>query len=443
MPSKPGLIQVLRNIAWHSSEKILRMITGFLVGLWLARYLGPKQYGSLNYVMAWLGMFNAIAWLGVGETVMRDMVRDRADEGRILGSAFLIRLCGSVLAVSAALIAAHWVGSFDSTQMVLLAILCIGVPFAETPAGVWMWFASHTNIRPVVLGKNLAMILGALAKVGVIMLGAGLIALSAVLAFESVLMGGFLFGAYYLQGQRFSRWRFDLDHARQMLRTGLPIILSALVVSLNARVDQLMLGHLTSMTDVGIYSAALRFSEIWWVVPPMLVQTLAARYIYPKDLGMQLQTNVARIVAGMAMLSLLPCILLSVAGTDLLNLVLGKQYQGASTVLMIHIWTAVLVFIDAPVNQYLLATNRQAQLVVKSIVLLLLNLSLALFLVPAYGAQGAAIGILTAQALTVLALPLLYPPLRDIFRIYLQAVAEAPHLAKSSARFLAQRLGKR
>jgi hypothetical protein len=29
----------------------------------------------------------------------------------------------------------------------------------------------------------------------------------------------------------------------------------------------------------------MRFSEIWWVVPPMIIQTLAARYIYPKDLG--------------------------------------------------------------------------------------------------------------------------------------------------------------
>jgi polysaccharide transporter, PST family len=443
MATQQGLALVLRNIAWHSSEKVLRMFTGLVVGLWMARYLGPKQFGSLNYIMAWLGMFNAIAWLGVGEAAMRDMVRDRTDEGRILGSAFLIRLVGSLLAVASALAAAHWLGGFSSTQFMLLAILCIGVPFAEIPGGVWLWFASHTNIGPAVMGKNLAMILGALAKVGVILAGAGLIALTAIVALESVLAGVFLFTVYYLHGQRFSHWRFDAAHAWQMLRSGLPIILSALVVSLNAKVDQIMLGRLTSMTDVGIYSAALRFSEIWWVVPPMIVQTLAARYIYPKDLGPQLQTNVARIVAGMAMLSLLPCILLTVAGPELISLVLGKQYQGAGSVLMIHVWTAVLVFIDAPVNQYLLASNRQAQLVIKSVVLLSLNFALALTLIPAYGPQGAAMGILIAQGITVLLLPVFYSPLRDLFRIFQMAAHEVPVLLRAGARLVSRQLSRK
>jgi PST family polysaccharide transporter len=253
-------------------------------------------------------------------------------------------------------------------------------------------------------------------------------------------MGVFLFAAYYLKGQRFSAWRFDLRHAWQMLLTGLPIILSALVVSLNARVDQLMLGRLTNMTDVGIYSAALRFSEIWWVVPPMIVQTLAARYIYPKDLGAQLQTNVARIVAGMAMLSLIPCLLLTGVGAELISLMLGAQYQGAGSVLMIHVWTAVLVFIDAPANQYLLATGRQSLLVLKSVVLLLLNLSLVLLLIPAYGPLGAAIGVLLAQALTVLVLPVLFSPLRDICAIYVLAVKEAPGLIRTGFSSLRQKI---
>jgi PST family polysaccharide transporter len=426
--SAKGFGQVLRNIAWHSSEKVLRMLIGFLVGIWLARYLGPERFGNFNYIMAWLGMFSAVAWLGVGETVMRDMVRDRNDEGRILGSALLIRLCGSLLATSLALGAAKWFGGFDTTQLTLLAILCIGIPFAETPAGIWMWFASHTNIGPAVLGKNVSMILGALLRVGVILTGMGLIALVSALALESILLWLCLVGAYLWSGERFSHWRFDIRHAWQMMLTGLPIILSALAVSLNARVDQIMLGRLTNMTDVGIYAAAMRFSEIWWVVPPMIVQTLAARYIYPKDLGEKLPQNVARIIAGMAMLSLMPCIIFSAIGPEVIGLVLGKQYQGAANVLMIHIWTAILIFIDAPVNQYILATQRQSMLVLKSMVLLILNFCLALLLIPQYGPDGAAIATLTAQAVTVLILPLLYYRLRDVANIYRLAVRAIPSL---------------
>lgn len=436
MTSNKGFGQVLRNIAWHSSEKILRMLISFLVGIWLARYLGPEQFGRFNYIMAWLGMFSAIAWLGVGETVMRDMVRDRGDEGRILGSALMIRLCGSVLSIALAIGVAKWLGGFDKTQLMLLAILCIGVPFAETPAGIWMWFASYTNIGPVVLGKNISMILGALLRVAVIVANAGLIALMSALTLESILLWLCLVGAYLWYGERFSHWRFDFRHAWRMLLTGLPIILSALVISLNARVDQIMLGRLTSMTEVGVYAAAMRFSEVWWVVPPMIIQTLASRYIYPKDLGGQLQSNMARIIAGMALLSLIPCFLISAIGGEMISLFLGKQYLGAGSVLMIHIWTAVLIFIDAPVNQYLLATHRQSKLVLKSVVLLLFNFGLTLVLIPRHGAYGAAMATLIAQAVTVLLLPLLFPSLRDVRGIYRLAMNEVGPLLASCARLI-------
>lgn len=435
-----GLGLVLRNIAWHSSEKVLRMLIGFLVGIWLARYLGPELFGGFNYIMAWLGMFSGIAWLGVGDAVMRDMVRDRHDEGRILGSAFLIRLCGSLLASGLALGAARWLGGFTDTQFTLLAILCIGLPFAEATAGIWIWFASHTNIGPAVIGKNIAMITGALLKVAVILSGAGLIALMSAVALESVLFGLCLIVAYLWFGERFSHWLFDARHAWQMLTSGLPIVLSGLAVSLNAQVDQLILGRLSGMADVGVYAAAMRFSEIWWVVPPMIVQTLAARYIFPNDLGDRFQSNVARIIAGMALLSFIPCLLLSAVGSELISLMLGKQYLGASSVLMIHIWTAVLVFIDAPANQYLLAKNRQSQLVLKSVVALLTNAALALLLVPQYGPQGAASATLIAQALTVLALPMLYPPMRDLGRIYGLALEETPRLLALCSGFVAQRI---
>jgi O-antigen/teichoic acid export membrane protein len=110
---------------------------------------------------------------------------------------------------------------------------------------------------------------------------------------------------------------------------------------------------------------------------------------------------------------------------------------------MIHIWTAVLVFIDAPVNQYLLATHRQSQLVVKSVVVLLVNFCLAFFLVPRFGPQGAAAATLIAQATAVLALPALYPPLRDLRSIYRQAITETPGLVLSILKLIAQRLNAR
>jgi PST family polysaccharide transporter len=439
MNSGDGFTRIVRNIGWQSTEKLFRILSGLFVGLWIARYLGPEQFGNFSYIMSWLGIFNAIAWLGVGEAAIRDMVRDRSEEGRILGSALMIRLCGSFLAIALALGTAKSIGSFDESQLTLLAILCVGVPFVEAPAGILIWFASHTNIKPAVIGRIIAIFFGAFLKIGVILTGAGLIALMTAVALESVVVGFCMIIAYLWYGENFLRWRFDIRHALKMLITGLPIVLSGLVMSVNARVDQLLLGHLATMSDVGIYAAAMRFSEIWWVVPPMIVLTLAPRYIYPIDLGDQLQGNVARIISGMALLSLIPCLFVSLIGADVISLILGNQYSGANHVLIIHIWTAVLVFIDTPVNQYLLATHRQSLLVLKSIVLLLFNFVLCICLIPLYGPQGAAAATLISQAVTVLMLPILYKPMRDLNSIYRHAFSEVPFLLTYCLRFTSKR----
>jgi O-antigen/teichoic acid export membrane protein len=440
MSSKQGRLQVLRNIIWHSSEKALRMFIGFFIGLWVARYLGPEQFGRFNYISSWLGMFEAIAWLGVGDTMIRDLVRHREDEDLMMGSAFMIRLGGSLLAVALMLGTAGPLGRIKGDDLVLLAILAVGVPFAQTTGGIWIWFASHTNIGPAVLTKNVSMIIGAIMRCGAIIANAGLIGLMAALSLEYVFWWFFIFGIYVWHGESFFRWRFNVRYAWQMLLTGIPIILSALVASLNQRVDQIMLGRLTSMTDVGVYAAALRFSEIWWVVPPIIVQSLASRYIYSKDIGDQLHQNVARIVAGMALLAFIPCLLMSVLGTEVIAVFLGNQYEGSANILTIHIWTAVLIFIDAPVNQYLLATYRQSQLLFKSIALLVLNFALILVLVPRYGAQGAAVATLAAQAVIVLVLPVLYLPLRDVGGVYVRAISELRPLLISIYRMAIEHL---
>lgn len=434
-----NLSRAIRNIGWHSTERFLRMGVGLLVGLWIARFLGPEKFGNFSYITSWLGLFNAIAWLGVGETAIRDMVRDRCNEGQVLGSALIIRLNGSLLAILLATASARWIGNFDASQMLLLLVLCIGLPFAEALGGVHIWFVSHTNIKPVFFGKCFSLLIGAALRVGVILSGSGMILLMFAVATESIVFGLSLAVAYVAVGERFSHWRFNVSHSWKMFISGMPVVLAGLVTTLNARVDQLVLGRLSNMADVGLYAAAMRFSEVWWGVAPMIVLTLAPHYIFPERLGPKLQENIARIVTGMMLLSLIPCLLISIFGSELIRIILGDQFYGADNVLKIHIWIAVLVFIDAPVIQYLLATNRQRPLIARSVILLVSNLGLSIVLVPLYGPTGAASAALIAQVVTIFLLPLIYAPLRDLLSIYWLTGNQVGGLFRATFRWVIRR----
>lgn len=68
----PGFRRYFVNTSWLFAEKILRMVVGLIVGVWVARYLGPERYGLLNYAMSFVGLFSAIATLGLDGIVVCD-----------------------------------------------------------------------------------------------------------------------------------------------------------------------------------------------------------------------------------------------------------------------------------------------------------------------------------------------------------------------------------
>ena len=73
-------------------DKLFKLLLGLLVSAWVARYLGPAQYGELAYVLAFLAFFQAVAVLGMDGIIVRDMAKDKTKAGEILGTAFVLRI---------------------------------------------------------------------------------------------------------------------------------------------------------------------------------------------------------------------------------------------------------------------------------------------------------------------------------------------------------------
>jgi Na+-driven multidrug efflux pump len=84
------------NTSWLFGEKILRMIVGLFVGIWVARYLGPEQFGLLSYAQSFVGLFIAIATLGLDGIVVRELVKDSSRRDELIGTAFWLKLIRDV-----------------------------------------------------------------------------------------------------------------------------------------------------------------------------------------------------------------------------------------------------------------------------------------------------------------------------------------------------------
>jgi O-antigen/teichoic acid export membrane protein len=89
----------LSNSLWMLLEKSSRIISGILVGVLVARYLGPAQYGLINYALSVISIFTILSTLGLDSIVVRELITRKDKKNEILGTTFFMRLGGALLVV--------------------------------------------------------------------------------------------------------------------------------------------------------------------------------------------------------------------------------------------------------------------------------------------------------------------------------------------------------
>ena len=89
----------LKNISWLFFDKIIRIFGGLVVGIWVARYLGPNDFGVLNYALAYITFFMLFVKLGLDQIVIREIVKRPKLTNYLLGTAFGLKLIGSIVAI--------------------------------------------------------------------------------------------------------------------------------------------------------------------------------------------------------------------------------------------------------------------------------------------------------------------------------------------------------
>ena len=88
--------KILKNIGWLFFDRVFRMGMALVVGAWVARYLGPEQYGSINYLMATIGLFASFAALGLDSMIVKEIVDHPHKSSTIMSTVFSMRLLSGI-----------------------------------------------------------------------------------------------------------------------------------------------------------------------------------------------------------------------------------------------------------------------------------------------------------------------------------------------------------
>ncbi|MDO5151715.1 MAG: oligosaccharide flippase family protein, partial [Oscillospiraceae bacterium] len=64
----------IRNTGWIVFAQIYQMAVQLIIGVISARYLGPSNYGTINYAASYISFFTILCALGLEGIVVKEMV---------------------------------------------------------------------------------------------------------------------------------------------------------------------------------------------------------------------------------------------------------------------------------------------------------------------------------------------------------------------------------
>ncbi|UJS18595.1 MAG: flippase [Candidatus Jettenia sp.] len=391
LESRVNLQNILANTGWLFIDKILRMGVGLFVGVWIARYLGPEQFGLFNYAVAFVMLFSAIATLGLDGIVVRDIVREPSKKNEILGTTFVLRLIGGSVAFLLSVAVISFIRSQDALIKWLIGIIAAGMIFQAFDT-IDFWFQSQIKSKYTVYAKNTAFLLIAFVKVALISVKASLLAFAWAGLAEVIIGSVALVVIYRINKQYIKAWRSSISLARRLLKDSWPLILSSIMIMIYMRIDQIMLGNMISNKEVGLYSAAVRLAEVWYFIPMSIVSSLFPNIVEAKQIGDSFfYEKLQKLYNVMVFLAYIVAIPTTFLSNLAIKLLYGEAYSKAGALLSVLVWASLFVNLGVARSSFLTTMNWTKAHFLTVFLGCLINVILNYFLIPVYEGMGAAI----------------------------------------------------
>jgi len=393
------LQKVLENIAWLFIEKIMRVAVGLFVSVWVARYLGPEQFGILGYALAIVAVLAIFASLGMDGIVVRDIVNDPDCARETLGSAFVMKLAGGVLTTVLGLSLMYLLRTDDTLTIYMVGVIALSTIF-QAFSTIGLWFQSRVESKYAVYAQNFAFLTVSAIKVFLIISRAPLIAFAWMTPVEAVIVAVGLVYYFRVKGNYMRQWQVSFSKIKYLLSKSWPLILSGLTISIYMKIDQIMLGQMMGNHAVGIYTSAVRLAEFWYFIPAVMVSSLTPAILEARKIDQKLYyyrlQQLFNILAVMAYALAIPTTFIS---NWIIVALYGAEYSQAGLILAIYIWAAVFIFLGNVRGIWVVAEDLMKFSMVTSIIGLVINVALNFYLIPGYGPVGAAIATVISQML--------------------------------------------
>lgn len=407
-------------MGWLLGGKIVNMILSFFVSLATARYLGPDNFGSINYVAAYVSFFSSITSLGLSVIVIKEVSMGNEDDNEVIWTGILMRFLTAVLS-TVSVIALVSVTDAKDPLIVRIAVLeSIGI-LASAFDTFMYWFQGKLLGKYTSIAGVLAYLGMSLYRIYLLANGADILWFAFATSVDTLILSSVLM-IFYIRQNGF-HLKVSLALGKRLMRQSYHYMISGLIAILYSKVDQIMLKHMLDSYSVGLYSVALAIAGLWGMIPSAFIQSVSP--ILYKDAEENRQMFYKRLkqsYAGIWLLNVCWSVFISVFSYWVLYLLYGEKYLGAQGALIIVVWYTGISSIGSLTQVYLATEDKNKYVNYFALAGLATDVILNFLLIPKFGIMGAATATLATYTVIHIVMPLVLRETRTAGKLIIQGM---------------------
>ncbi|MBE0508635.1 MAG: flippase [Marinospirillum sp.] len=413
----------LHNTLWIMGDKITNLGVGFLVTVVVARYLGPEDFGIFSYAISVAALFAAAGHMGLSGLVVREIVKKPDERGVTLGTTLGLKFIGMALGYTLLLVYAIAYEGVTSIEFTVLAIA--GAVLLVRPFDIIdFWFQAFVQARYVTYARLTGLAVSSVLKLLFVFLGFSVVYFVAANLIQAIAIAiAFLFVYKIKSSLKVAEWSFSWSKAKELFSQGWVIYLGSIFAVIYLKVDQVMLRWFEGSEAVGIYAVAAQLSEAWYFVPVAIVASFFPKLIKLKEENPeQFNKRLQQLFDLLFILALGVAVVMTFLSEWVITLFFGAYYIDSASVLVIHIWAAIFIFMRAAFSKWILIENALVFSLITQGAGALINVALNYFFIPSFGVQGAAYATLISYAFASFFSLLIYSKTRPVFIMMLKSI---------------------
>ena len=412
--------KVVKNASWIIVCRVVQSILSMIIGMFSARYLGPSNYGIINYAASVTSFLVPFAQLGIRNILVNEIIKKPDKEGNILGSSLVMCMVSSVLGIIGVVSFVSIVNTSEKETIIVCFLYSISLLFQATEM-LQYWFQAKYLSKYTAITSLAVYVVVMFYKLFLLISGKSIIWFAITNSLDYFLISISLYIIYRkLNGQKLY---YSKDTAKSLFSISKYYIISSMMVTIFSQTDTIMIKNIVGNEENGFYSAALTCANASNFVFLAIIDSFRPLISENKKISEdKYQNSIVRLYSIVFYLALLQSLAFLFVAPLVVSVLYGKAYSASIPILRTVTWFTAFAYMGTVRNIWILVEDKQKILWIINLCGALSNVLLNAILIPIMGALGAAIASVTTQFFTNFVLCFLIPSIRPTGKLIIKSI---------------------